>query len=75
MSKPNGVSLMIGPQGPELRVAKITRAQDLIWDAVEQAQIERLSPKEFIAEVREAWKECAERTLKDDLKELSLDRR
>lgn len=68
MSKPNGIDYGLDKGAPILTVSKITHAQDLIWDAVEQARKEGMTPKQFQNEVIGAWEESAERELEHDLK-------
>jgi hypothetical protein len=37
------------------QVVKPTRAQDAIWNAVEESQDANMTVQEFISEAREAW--------------------
>ena len=48
MSKPYGLSF-------DLQVQKPSRAMDMIWDAVEQAIIEGMTPKQVKIEMAQAW--------------------
>ena len=54
-----------------LRVTGTGRAENLIWDAVEEAQIEGWSSKRFVAEFREAWEECRNRETEQELKDFA----
>lgn len=74
MPKPLGVNLTIGPYGPHMGVSRITTAEDRVWDAVEEAQIAGWTVKQFMREASEAWRECRERELKDEMKEFSKGR-
>lgn len=59
MSKPPGIALRIGLDGlPSMSVRHSTRAEDAIWDAVEEALNYNMSADEFIAEARAAWAEA-----------------
>lgn len=49
----------------DLQVTRPTRAMDMIWDAVEQAIIEGLTPRQIKLEMAEAW----EHALKEQAKE------
>lgn len=69
MGKPLGVQMLIGRSGPTMKVTPIDRVADLIWDAVEEAEISGWTAKQFVAECRDAWEECAQRKIKEDLKE------
>jgi hypothetical protein len=71
MPKPPGIQLGNGPDGPTLRVSRITRTEDLLWDAVETAQAEGWDAKRFVSEAREAWEDTRKRALRDELNEFS----
>ena len=59
----------IYPDG-SMRVTKSTRAEDMIWDAVQEALNEGMSPKSFRLEVISAWEEASKERLEDELREL-----
>lgn len=66
--KPPGVSLTMNEYGPSLRVTRPSRAEDLIWEAVQEAQAEGRTPEWFVREVREAWAQA-----RDDQKDSELE--
>ena len=54
--KPNGVRIGIQSDGsPTMYVPKITRTEDKIWEAVEEAISEGWTPRQFRIEVEESW--------------------
>ena len=67
--KPLGISLTVGATGPRLGCSRPSRTEDLLWDAVEQAQIEGWTPKRLIAEMREAWEYQRKLDIEGELKE------
>ncbi len=71
MGKPSGISLGRSAQGPTLSVTPISRAEDAIWNAVEEAFDAGMTPERFKAEVVQAWKEEFSRQSKRALEVLS----
>ena len=62
MSKPLGVTRL-------LRVRMPSVTEDAIWDAVQSAINAGWSSKQFISEARQAWEECSNDRLQDELRE------
>ena len=69
MPKPLGVQLTRGPSGIGMRVTPIDRTADIIWDAVEEAQMAGWTAKQFLAEVKDAWVDARRDALKAELKD------
>jgi hypothetical protein len=55
MSKPLGLGLSLNEGDVTFRVAKPSRAQDKIWEAVQEAIAANMTPKQFIQEAWESW--------------------
>jgi hypothetical protein len=65
--KPLGVTLNIDARGaPVMRMARISRAEDAIWEAVLEAQSAGWTPQQFIREARQAWAESRAQSAKDE---------
>jgi hypothetical protein len=62
MSKPMGMSATF-------QIIRPTPIEDKIWDAVELAIQQGMSPKEFIDETRYCWQEYLREKMNDDRKE------
>lgn len=54
-TKPNGIALGMGPNGPTMRVTMSDRVTDAIWKAVEDARLDGWTVERFRAECAEAW--------------------
>ena len=67
--KPLGVSLRIQEGLPVLRCAQPTKAEDAVYEAVEQAIEQGWTPRRFIAEARQAWQEFRNEAMKTEMKE------
>ena len=71
MSKPSGISLGINGNGlPTMRVTPISRAEDAIWNAVQEAVDAGMTPTQFKREVIQAWDEELRASAKRTMKEL-----
>ena len=55
MSKPLGVQLTIGEQGPRMWVTRPTYTEDKVWDAVQAAMDEGWSIDRLVHEAQAAW--------------------
>jgi ABC-type glycerol-3-phosphate transport system substrate-binding protein len=56
--KPLGVYLNTNALGqPTIGVRRSSRAEDAIWNAVEEAVAAEMDVKDFMAEARQAWAE------------------
>jgi hypothetical protein len=68
MSKPPGIALGMNEKGLVMAVTRSTHAQDLVWDAVGQWQLEGGTPEQLKREMAAAWahlaKESADRAEK-----------
>ena len=53
--KPSGVRIGIGPNGPVMGVPRITRTEDAIWSAVQEAIDEGWTVEDFRRECASAW--------------------
>ena len=72
MSKPSGISLGITAGGvPTMSVTHISRAEDAIWNAVQEAVDAGMTPEQFKREVAQAWTEELRAQAKRTMKELS----
>jgi hypothetical protein len=50
-------------------VVQASATEDAIWGAVESAMDDGWSPKRFVREVEQAWRELGQERLKAELKE------
>jgi hypothetical protein len=67
MSKPLGIDMILDPTGtPMYNVKKISRIEDAIWNAVEEAQLANWTPQQFIRETRQAWHELRIKAAKEE---------
>lgn len=57
MSKPHGVRIAIGEQGLDMYVPRITRTEDKIWEAVEEAIAEGWTAERFRREAADSWRQ------------------
>lgn len=76
MPKPPGIGFGI-TEGGDLRlsVTKSSRAEDLIYDAVQEAQSEGMTPTRFVSIARSAWSTTREEQTKhedDEFKNLKV---
>ncbi len=71
MGKPSGIHLGMTSRGPVLSVTAISRAQDAIWNAVQEAVDGGMTPEQFRREVVQAWAEELKREKDRVLKVLS----
>lgn len=55
MPKPPGIGLSVREGAVTLSISKTSRAEDAIYDAVEEAQNEGMSPTRFVEIARSAW--------------------
>ena len=53
--KPSGVRIGIGPSGPTMSIPRITRTEDAIWNAVQEAVDEGWTVEQFRRECASAW--------------------
>ena len=56
MSKPSGIDIGMNERGPTWSVTPASRVNDLIWEAVQEAILARMTPKQFKREVADSWK-------------------
>jgi hypothetical protein len=68
--KPAGIAMGLNESGITLRVTRSSRATDQIWEAVEEAFLEGMTPETFMYEVRESWEQASKDKLKHDLEAL-----
>lgn len=55
--KPLGLELSVGSRGPTMTVRTPSKAQDAIWEAVEMAINEGLTPLQVRREMADAWRQ------------------
>ncbi len=71
MSKPHGLAITLDNSGNlGLKVRTPNRVEDLVWQAVQEAQLAGMTVKQFRLEVAEAWEHERKEQLKDEMKEL-----
>ena len=63
--KPSGIALTISGG---MRVTRPTKAEDLIWEAVQEAQAAGWTAKQLRIEFAEAWSESLKRQAAEDAK-------
>lgn len=69
MTKPPGVGIRIREGAISIGVATSSRAEDLIYDAVKEAQRENMTPTLFVRIARSAWSTTREEQATDEDKE------
>jgi hypothetical protein len=57
MSKPYGLTSL-------LEVTRPTKSMDMIWDAVEQARLEGMTPRQIKMEMQDAWEHACKEEAK-----------
>lgn len=75
MPKPPGIGFNIREGALTLGVTKSSRAEDLIYDAVQEAQNEGMTPTRFVTIARSAWETTREEQTKhedDEFKNLKV---
>lgn len=74
MAKPNGIGLTERNGLPTLQAIYPSRAEDKVWDAVEEAICAGWNPKRFITEAESAWAEVLKRHHKAEMEEFATKR-
>jgi len=70
MGKPTGLALELGVNGGlEMEIVRSSRTTDMIWDAVEDAVISGMEPKQFLKEAEEAWAASLKKAAEDQMKQ------
>lgn len=65
--KPPGIAFGLRDGSLHVGVTHPSRAEDKVWEAVEEALLEGWTVAQFLHEVRSAWEDAKQRELKSDM--------